>query len=167
MDIRMPVLDGIEALRVISADAALKDVKVIVLTTFEIDDYIFDALQAGASGFVLKETEPVELLRAVRVVAAGESLLSPTVTRSVIARLVAGGPSRRPRAGMELLTEREREVVGLVAAGLSNDEIADRLTVSPATVRTHVSRALFKTGARDRAQLVVFAYQSGFTIPTI
>jgi DNA-binding NarL/FixJ family response regulator len=166
MDVRMPELDGIEALRLVVADPELAATRVVVLSTFEIDDYVFDALAAGASGFLLKDSEPAELLRAVRVVAAGESLLSPAVTRKVIARFARpGGPRHLPHPGMAALTEREREVVGLVAAGLSNDEIAGRLVVSPATVRTHVSRALIKTHARDRAQLVVFAYRSGLPIP--
>jgi DNA-binding NarL/FixJ family response regulator len=168
MDVRMPGMDGIAALRVILADPELAGVRVVVLTTFEIDDYVFDALEAGASGFVIKDCEPDELLRAVRVVAAGESLLSPTVTRRVIARFARpGGRVRRRRPGLELLTEREREIVGWVAAGLSNEEIGARLVVSPATVRTHVSRAMAKVQARDRAQLVVFAYQCGVAIPGV
>lgn len=166
LDVRMPELDGIEALRLITADAHLAATRVVMLTTFEVDDYVFDALRAGASGFLMKDSEPSELLRAVRVAAAGESLLSPTVTRKVIARFAtAAAPACRPHPGVAELTEREREVVGLVAAGLSNDEIAGRLVVSPATVRTHVSRAMTKVGARDRAQLVVVAYQSGLAVP--
>lgn len=166
LDIRMPGLDGIETLRRITADPGLTQIKVIMLTTFDLDDYIFEALRSGASGFLLKEAEPVDLLRAIRVVAAGESLLSPAVTRTVIERLTRLSPRpRRLHPGFDLLTEREREVVGLVAAGLSNAEIARRLVVSEATVRTHISRSLFKTGARDRAQLVVFAYQSGMPVP--
>jgi DNA-binding NarL/FixJ family response regulator len=166
LDVRMPELDGIEALRLIGADPELASTRVVVLTTFEIDEYVFDALAAGASGFLIKDADPAELLRAVRVAAAGESLLSPTVTRTVIARFARqSGPTRRPRPGMDALTEREREVVGWVAAGLSNDEIAERLVLSTATVRTHISRALIKTNARDRTQLVVFAYQSGLPIP--
>jgi DNA-binding NarL/FixJ family response regulator len=162
MDIRMPVLDGIEALRAIAADPALGDVRVIVLTTFELDEYVFDALRAGASGFLIKDTEPAELLRAIRVVASGESLLSPTVTKRLISEFVAR-PSARPAVHPRLgdLTERERQIVGEVAGGLTNDEIAAKLYLSPATVRTHVSRAMVKLHARDRAQLVVFAYQSG------
>jgi DNA-binding NarL/FixJ family response regulator len=165
MDVRMPVVDGIEALRIISADPRLATTRVLVLTTFELDEYVFEALRAGASGFLIKDTEPAELLRAIRVVAAGESLLSPTVTRRLISEFVAG-PARRPAPHPQLghLTEREREIVGLVAAGLTNDEIAERLVVSPATVRTHVSRAMVKLHARDRAQLVVFAYQSGLVL---
>jgi DNA-binding NarL/FixJ family response regulator len=167
MDVRMPAMDGIEALRQIVAEPELADTRVVVLTTFGIDDHIFDALRAGASGFLTKDVEPAELLHAIRVVAAGESLLSPAVTRTVIARFAARTSGAHPVAhrGMDRLTEREREVVGWVAAGLSNDEIAARLVVSPATVRTHLSRAMLKTHARDRAQLVVFAYQSGLAIP--
>ena len=164
MDVRMPGMDGIEALRKIVAEPALAATRVIMLTTFDLDEYVFDALRAGASGFLMKDTEPGELLRAVRVVAQGESLLSPTVTRRVIrefaVRPAAKGP---PHESLEALTDRERQVVALVAEGLSNDEIASRLFVSPATVRTHVGRAMMKLDARDRAQLVVFAYQSGLS----
>jgi DNA-binding NarL/FixJ family response regulator len=165
MDVRMPELDGLEALRRISADPALGAVRVIVLTTFELDEYVFAALSAGASGFVLKDGEPAELLRAVRVVAEGGSLLSPTVTRRVIEHFTAG-PARRttPHPGVAELTEREREIVAWVATGASNDEIAAALVVSPATVRTHVSRAMLKLRARDRAQLVVFAIESGLRV---
>ena len=167
MDVRMPVMDGIEALRAIVADERLRATRVLVLTTFELDEYVFDALRAGASGFLIKDTEPAELLHAIRVVARGESLLSPTVTRRVIREFAArpswGGGSVHP--GVRLLTEREREVVALVAEGLTNDEIAERLVMSPATARTHVSRAMIKLNARDRAQLVVFAYQSGLVTP--
>ena len=166
MDVRMPEMDGIEALRVILADPDLPGVRVLVLTTFEIDEYVFDALEAGATGFVIKDCEPGELLRAVRVVAAGESLLSPTVTRTVISRFTRPtNRIRRTHPGLATLTEREREIVGWVAAGLSNDQIGARLVVSPATVRTHVSRAMAKVHARDRTQLVVFAYQHGLPIP--
>jgi DNA-binding NarL/FixJ family response regulator len=165
MDIRMPVMDGLEATRRIAADKLLHGVRVLVLTTFELDEYVFEALAAGASGFLLKNTDPVELLRAVRVVAAGEALLAPSVTRRLIAEFAA-----RPRPGgtpveLAALTDREREVMALAAAGLSNEEIAERLVVSPATARTHVSRAMVKLGARDRAQLVVFAYESGLVAP--
>jgi DNA-binding NarL/FixJ family response regulator len=162
MDVRMPVMDGIEALRLIAEDVALASTRVIVLTTFELDDYVFEALRAGASGFLIKDTEPAELLRALRVVSAGESLLSPAVTRRVINEFVTRPPKRpSPHPNLNTLTEREREIVALVAEGLSNDEIAGRLFLSPATVRTHVSRSMMKLYARDRAQLVVYAYQSG------
>jgi DNA-binding NarL/FixJ family response regulator len=162
MDIRMPTMDGLAALAQISADPALADVRVIMLTTFELDEYVFAALRGGASGFVLKDAEPEEMLRAIRVVAAGGSLLSPSVTRRVIdhfAGSTTGTSSPHPR--LSQLTEREREMMAWVATGRSNDEIAAELVVSPATVRTHVSRAMVKLGARDRAQLVVFAVQSG------
>ncbi|MCW2809818.1 MAG: DNA-binding response regulator, partial [Friedmanniella sp.] len=160
MDVRMPRLDGIAALRQVSADPDLAGTRVIVLTTFELDEYVFAALQAGAAGFLVKDSEPAEMLRAIRLVAAGESLLSPSVTRRVIATFTARSVVRaHPRLGD--LTDREREVLGLIGEGLSNDEIATRLVVSPATARTHVSRAMVKLGARDRAQMVVFAYQSG------
>jgi DNA-binding NarL/FixJ family response regulator len=164
MDIRMPGLDGIETLRMIAADPTLSGIRVIMLTTFELDEYVFDSLAAGASGFLVKGGDMAELLHAVRVVAAGESLLSPSVTRRVIGEF-ATGPRRRaaPHPQIRSLTTREAEVAGLVAEGLSNDEIADRLFLSPATVRTHVSRAMVKLQARDRAQLVVFAVQSGLT----
>jgi DNA-binding NarL/FixJ family response regulator len=165
MDVRMPELDGLEALRRIAADPELSAVRVIVLTTFELDEYVFAALAAGASGFVLKDGEPAELLRAVRVVADGGSLLSPTVTRRVIEHFAAGpAPRTGPRPGVAELTEREREIVAWVATGRSNDEIAAALVVSPATVRTHVSRAMLKLRARDRAQLVVFAIESGLRV---
>jgi DNA-binding NarL/FixJ family response regulator len=162
MDVRMPGIDGIEATRRIAADSRLSRTRVIVLTTFELDEYVFDALRVGASGFLIKDTKPAELLRAIRVVAGGEALLSPSVTRRVV-REFAERPMRnlRPHPQLGQLTEREREIVALVGEGLSNDEIAERLVVSPATARTHVSRAMIKLAARDRAQLVVFAYQSG------
>jgi DNA-binding NarL/FixJ family response regulator len=162
MDIRMPVMDGIEALRAIVADPGLRDTRVVMLTTFELDEYVFESLRAGASGFLIKDSDPAVLLQAIRVAARGESLLSPTVTRRVISEF-ASRPAQRPAAhpGIRTLTEREQEVVGLVAEGLTNDEIAERLVISPATARTHVSRSMVKLNARDRAQLVVFAYQSG------
>ena len=162
MDVRMPELDGLAALRRITEDPALGDVRVIMLTTFELDEYVFEALAAGASGFVLKDGDPVELLQAIRVVSEGSSLLSPSVTRRVIDQF-ATGPSRRttPHPGIGELTDREREIVAWVATGRSNDEIAAALFLSPATVRTHVSRSMLKLHARDRAQLVVFAIQSG------
>ena len=161
MDIRMPDLDGISALRQITADPALSGVRVIMLTTFELDEYVFDALQAGAAGFLIKDADPADMLRAIRLVADGESLLSPSVTRRVIESFTSRSALRRPHPRLAELTEREREVLGLIGEGLSNEEIAARLVVSPATARTHVSRAMVKLGARDRAQLVVIAYQSG------
>jgi DNA-binding NarL/FixJ family response regulator len=162
MDIRMPGVDGLEATRRITADERLAGVRVIMLTTFELDEYVFEALHAGASGFLLKDVEADDLRAAVRVVAGGEALLSPSVTRRLIAEFVSQpGHRRRPPAGLEELTERELEVMGLVAEGLTNEEIAARLVISPATAKTHVSRILMKLGARDRAQLVVIAYESG------
>ncbi|WP_433364538.1 response regulator [Actinoplanes sp. CA-142083] len=162
MDVRMPGIDGIEATRRLAADETMTGTRVIVLTTFELDEYVFDALRHGASGFLTKDTKPAEVLRAIRLVAAGEALLSPSVTRRVV-REFATRPSRarKPHPQLDSLTDREKEVVGLVGEGLSNEDIAERLVVSPATARTHVSRAMIKLGARDRAQLVVFAYQSG------
>jgi DNA-binding NarL/FixJ family response regulator len=166
MDVRMPVLDGIEALRRLVADPGTATARVVILTSFDLDEYVFDAPRAGASGFLLKSAEPVEMLHAVRVVASGEALLSPSVTRRVIARFAEPpGGRNAPRPRLSVLTERDREVVGWVAAGLSNDQIAHRLVLSPATVRTHLSRAMAKLRARDRAQLVVFAYQAGLPIP--
>jgi DNA-binding NarL/FixJ family response regulator len=164
MDIRMPGIDGLEATRRITADPELAGTRIIVLTTFEIDEYVFEALRHGASGFLLKDTPPADLLRAVHTVADGGALLSPSVTRTLISTFVE--QQRRPRNPhplLDTLTEREKEIVGLVGEGLSNDEIADRLVISPATVRTHVGRAMTKLGARDRTQLVVVAYQSGLT----
>ncbi|MGI5120645.1 response regulator transcription factor [Marinactinospora thermotolerans] len=162
MDVRMPVLDGIAALRRIAGDESLATTRVVVLTTFELDEYVFDALAAGAAGFLLKDSDPGELLRAVRVAAAGESLLSPSVTRRVIAEFAGGARTRgTPGPDLSALTEREREVLALVGEGLTNEEISRRLVVSPATARTHVSRAMVKLGARDRAQLVVIAYRAG------
>jgi DNA-binding NarL/FixJ family response regulator len=161
MDIRMPIMDGITALRVLTADPALNAVRVIMLTTFELDEYVFEALQAGAAGFLIKDSEPADMLRAIRLVAAGESLLSPSVTRRVIESFTTRSPLRKAHPQLKELTEREREVLALIGEGLNNGEIAERLVVSPATARTHVSRAMIKLGARDRAQLVVIAYQSG------
>lgn len=166
MDIRMPGVDGLEATRRITADEDLRAVKVLVLTTFDVDEYVYEALRAGASGFLLKDTEPVELLRALRVIAAGESLLAPTVTRRLIAEFVGRPENRRvDSSAVRQITDREREVLALVAGGLSNDEIAAQLVISTATARTHVSRVMTKVGARDRAQLVVLAYESGLVIP--
>ena len=163
MDIRMPGTDGLTATRMITEDQDLAVVRVLVLTTFEIDDYVFEALRAGASGFLGKGAEPAELLTAIRTVARGDSLLSPAATKSLIARFLAThDDEERPVAeALSALTEREREILALVAAGLSNDEIAGRLVVSPATVKTHVNRAMAKLGAHDRAQLVIAAYQAG------
>jgi DNA-binding NarL/FixJ family response regulator len=167
MDIRMPGLDGLAATRAIVADEALAAVRIVILTTFELDEYVFEALRAGASGFLVKHTQPAELVRAVRAVARGDALLSPGVTRRLIAEFTAR-PARPPLTppAMSALTDREREVVALAAHGLTNDEIAAELVLSPATARTHVSRAMVKLHARDRAQLVVFAYQSGLVRPT-
>jgi DNA-binding NarL/FixJ family response regulator len=166
MDIRMPVHDGLAALADIAEDPALAGVRVIMLTTFELDEYVFEALRTGASGFLLKDAEPDELLRAIRVVADGGSLLSPSVTRRVIEQFAGRSPrAPDPHPRMHHLTDREREIVAWVATGRSNDEIARELVVSPATVRTHVGRAMVKLGARDRAQLVVFAIRSGLPIP--
>ncbi|HEU0239259.1 MAG TPA: response regulator transcription factor [Micromonosporaceae bacterium] len=162
MDIRMPQLDGLAATRAITADPDLAGVRVLILTTFELDEYVFNALRSGAAGFLVKHTEPAELVRAVRVVAVGDALLSPSVTRRLIAEFTSR-PSRGDTSSAVLadLTDREREVMILVAQGLSNDDIAAEWVVSPATVRTHVSRAMMKLDARDRAQLVVIAYQQG------
>lgn len=169
MDIRMPEMDGLEATRRICSDTALNGTKVVILTTFEADEYVFEALRAGASGFLLKDTEPAELLSAVRVVAGGDALLSPSVTRRLIEQVVQGSHPPGTRASdareLEVLTDREREVLALVASGLNNDEIAKELYVSPLTAKTHVSRILTKLGARDRAQLVVIAYETGLVSP--
>ena len=176
MDIRMPEVDGLEATQRIAADDDLAGVKVVILTTFESDEYVYQALRAGASGFLVKDTEPEDLIRAVRVVARGEALLSPSVTRRLITSLASRpgrqgpvGDSRRvpgkDAQGLSRLTEREREVLSLVAEGLSNDEIAGRLYLSPLTTKTHVSRIMTKLDARDRAQLVVMAYESGLVVP--
>jgi DNA-binding NarL/FixJ family response regulator len=166
MDVRMPVMDGIEATRRITSDPRLAGVRVVVLTTFDLDEYVFEALRNGASGFLLKDVEPEELRHAVRVVARGDALLSPGITRRLIARFVEQGALQTGSAErLAQLTAREREVVALVAGGLSNDEIAERLTLSVATVKTHVAHAMGKLAARDRAQLVVVAYETGLVIP--
>jgi DNA-binding NarL/FixJ family response regulator len=161
VDIQMPVLDGIEATRQIAGDEQLAAVRVVILTNYGLDEYVFRALRAGASGFLLKDTEPADLLQALRVVMRGDALLSPAVTRQLITEFVARPPDALGTAGLEALTNREREVVALAAHGLSNDEIAASMVLSPTTAKTHISRAMIKLGARDRAQLVVFAYQSG------
>ncbi len=166
MDIRMPGMDGLEATRRIVADPQLADARVLVLTTFELDEYVFGALRAGAGGFVVKDAEPAELVQAIRVVAAGDALLSPSVTRRIVEAFAERpAPSGPPASALAELTEREREVVALVGHGLSNDQIAERLVISVATARTHVSRSMLKVGARDRAQLVVFAYESRLVAP--
>ncbi|HLI59916.1 MAG TPA: response regulator transcription factor [Solirubrobacteraceae bacterium] len=165
MDIRMPRCDGLEATRRISADPALSEARIVILTTFELDEYVFEAIRAGASGFLVKDTKPVDLLQAIRVVAAGDALLSPGVTRRLISEFATRAKVPPAAEALDELTDREREVMALAAAGLSNREIADRLVVSPATAKTHVSRAMLKLGARDRAQLVVAAYESGLVRP--
>ncbi|MFB4310245.1 response regulator [Actinomadura sp. GTD37] len=165
MDIRMPVLDGLEATRRIIADPRLGSVRVVILTTFDLDDYVYGAIKAGASGFLVKDTEPPELIHGVRVVARGDALLAPTVTRRLISEFASRITAPPPAVELNALTDREREVLELVAAGLSNEEIAGRLVLSPATAKTHVSRILAKLGARDRAQLVVLAYETGVIRP--
>jgi DNA-binding NarL/FixJ family response regulator len=166
MDIRMPELDGLAATRAIVADPSLEDVRVVVLTTFELDEYVFEAMRAGASGFLVKHTEPAELVRAVRVVADGDALLSPSVTRRLVSEFAARAKQPAgPSGALAELTVREREVMALVAEGLTNAEIGERLFMSPATARTHVSRILTKLGARDRTQLVVMAYEGGLVRP--
>ena len=173
MDIRMPGTDGLAATRAITADPELADVRIVMLTTFEIDEYVVESLRAGASGFLGKGAEPEELLGAIRIAHAGEALLSPTATKGLIASFLAqsaaAGPAGTPAGAdagrLAALTAREREVLVLVGGGLSNDEIAERLDVSPLTVKTHVNRAMAKLGARDRAQLVVTAYETGLVRP--
>jgi len=165
MDVRMPELDGLAATRAIADDEELGSVRIVILTTFEQDEYVFESLKAGASGFLVKDTEPADLVRAVRAVAGGDGLLSPGVTRRLIEEYASHAKDARSTGTLDTLTEREREVMALVAEGLSNDEIAQRLFVSPATAKTHVSRAMVKLRARDRAQLVVFAYESGLVRP--
>ncbi|GGP83706.1 response regulator [Streptomyces sindenensis] len=165
LDITMPVMTGIEATHAIAADPLLAGVRVVILTNYGLDSYVFDALRAGAAGFLLKDTEPAELLRAIRVAADGDALLSPAITRRLIGEFVARPPDRSTAPGLEVLTRREREATALAARGLSNEEIAVHMVVSPYTAKTHVSRAMIKLGARDRAQLVVFAYESGLVEP--
>jgi DNA-binding NarL/FixJ family response regulator len=167
MDVQMPEMDGIEATRLIVADERMADVHVVVLTNYGLDEYVFNALRAGAAGFLVKDTEPADLLQALRVTMRGDALLSPSVTRRLISEFVARPADVLPSAEVDLLTNREREVVALVAHGLNNDEIADRMVLSPMTAKTHVSRAMTKLGARDRAQLVVFAYQAGLVAPAV
>ena len=165
MDIRMPRCDGLEATRKIVADERLAQVKIIILTTFDLDEYIFEALRAGASGFLVKDTEPIDLIRGIQAVARGDALLSPGVTRRLLAKFASLTSKSGAVPDIGTLTEREREVMVLAGRGLSNDEIAERLFISPATAKTHVSRTMVKLGARDRAQLVVFAYESGLVRP--
>jgi DNA-binding NarL/FixJ family response regulator len=165
MDIRMPLLDGLEATRLICSDATLAATRVLVLTTFDLDDYVYAALRAGASGFLLKDAGPRELLHAVRVVAGGDALLAPAVTKRLIAEFAARRDPSEPPAALAELTEREREILRLVAGGLTNAEIAGRLLISPLTAKTHVSRILRKLGCHDRAQLVTLAYECGFVAP--
>ncbi|GAA3413247.1 response regulator transcription factor [Streptosporangium vulgare] len=165
LDIQMPVLDGIEATRRIAADPGLAGVHVVILTNYGLDEYVFDALRAGAAGFLVKDTEPEDLLHGVRVAARGDALLSPAITRRLIGQYVSRPPGTNTDDALKVLTRREREVVALVARGLGNDEIAAHMVISPFTAKTHVSRAMIKTGARDRAQLVVLAYESGLVVP--
>jgi DNA-binding NarL/FixJ family response regulator len=165
MDVRMPGTDGLVATRRIAGDERLGDVRVVILTTFDLDEYVFEAIRAGANGFLVKDTEPAELLRAVRAVVEGDALLSPRITRRLIEEFASRAKEPQLASGLDVLTDREREVVALVAEGLSNDEIAERLIMSAATARTHVSRSMIKVGARDRAQLVVFAYETGLARP--
>ncbi|MFF7450350.1 MULTISPECIES: response regulator [unclassified Streptomyces] len=165
IDVQMPVMNGIETTRHIAADPDLTGVRVVILTNYGLDSYVFEALRAGASGFLLKDTDPADLLQAIEVVAGGEALLSPAVTRTLIGEFVSRPPDRATAPGLECLTRREIEVTALAARGLTNEEIAAHMVISPFTVKTHVSRAMTKLGARDRAQLVVFAYESGLVRP--
>ena len=165
MDIRMPGVDGLEATRRIADEPHLAGVRVIILTTFELDEYVFEAIRAGATGFVVKHTEPIELVRAVRVVAAGDALLSPGITRRLISEFADRAKTPPTAAALNALTDRERQLTALVAEGLSNEQIAEQLVLSPTTVKTHVNRAMMKLGARDRAQLVVLAYEAGLVRP--
>ncbi|MBM7494536.1 DNA-binding NarL/FixJ family response regulator [Micromonospora luteifusca] len=161
MDVQMPGLDGIEATRRIAADPDLTATHVLILTNYGLDSYVFAALRAGASGFLLKDADPADLLQAIAVVARGDALLAPAVTRTLISEFVSGPPPAEPAAGRDVLTSREQEIVELVGKGLSNDEIAVRMVISPLTAKTHVNRAMMKLHCRDRAQLVVWAYESG------
>ena len=165
MDVQMPGLDGIEATRRIAADPGLAAVRVLILTNYGLDSYVFAALRAGASGFLLKDADPADLLRAIAIVARGDALLAPAVTRTLISEFVTSLPPPDPAAGRDVLTAREQEIVELVARGLSNNEIADRMVISPLTAKTHVNRAMTKLYCRDRAQLVVWAYESGLIAP--
>ena len=165
MDIRMPVLDGLAATREIALDRQLDSVRVVILTTFELDEYVFEAIRAGAAGFLVKDTKPSELIEAVRVVAGGDALLSPSATRRLIGEFAARAKEPPSSTALGELTDREREVMALAATGLSNAQIATRLVVSVATAKTHVSRAMVKLGVRDRAQLVVLAYETGLVRP--
>lgn len=165
MDVRMPVMDGLEATRLITADPRLDAVKVLMLTTFEIDEYVFDALRVGASGFMVKDNEPDDLIRAIHAVAAGDAVLAPSVTRRLIREFAARAKVARPAHQLDALTDREREVMVLAAQGLANDEIAARLFVSLATAKTHISRVMSKLRARDRAQVVMMAYETGLVRP--
>ncbi|MCE7001465.1 response regulator transcription factor [Kibdelosporangium philippinense] len=165
LDVQMPVMDGIEATRQIASDPSLAGVHVVILTNYGFDEYVFNALRAGACGFLVKDTEPEDLVTAVRVAARGDALLSPGITRRLISEFVARTPQPGPVVGLDELTNREKEVMALVAKGLTNDEIAAQMVISPTTAKTHVSRAMTKLGARDRAQLVVFAYESGLVTP--
>ncbi|WP_329125187.1 response regulator transcription factor [Streptomyces sp. NBC_01465] len=164
IDVQMPVMTGIEATREIAADPALAGVHVVILTNYGLDEYVFEALRAGAAGFLLKDTEPAELLRAIEVASRGDALLSPAITRRLIGEFVARPPDRATAPGLETLTRRECEVTALAARGLTNEEIAAHMVISPFTAKTHISRAMTKLGARDRAQLVVFAYESGLVV---
>ena len=165
LDVRMPLLDGIATTRRLAADADLSGVRIVILTNYAVDEYVFAALRAGASGFLVKDIEPAELIQSVRVAARGDALLAPAVTRRLIEEFVATPPRPAPPPALSTLTDREREVMTLVAAGLSNEQIAEHLTISHLTAKTHVSRAMTKLGARDRAQLVVHAYESGLVTP--
>ncbi|MDQ0681417.1 DNA-binding NarL/FixJ family response regulator [Streptomyces achromogenes] len=165
IDIQMPVMNGIEATRLIAADPTLADVHVVMLTNYGMDEYVFDALRAGAAGFLVKDILPEDFLHAVRVAARGDALLAPAITRKLIDRYVSQPPPGRTGSGLEALTSRERESVALAAHGLSNDEVADRLVISPATAKTHINRAMAKLHVRDRAQLVVLAYEAGLVTP--